>query len=385
MVALASCQNVDGEPAGPGPAAADPAGQASGAALEPPAQEGYPELYTVPPRPTLSYTVEQRRAIVDGLVADRENARYTSQVVRYRSGLSELPPPEAPPAPAQAADSVAALPGTVAVPAPQVVPSEQRAFEAETEVIYDDDDLGTFMEEMLRRTAPVTPAEGAPPKPEANAAPGISRIAAQMAEPVRRPGGAVTVIPASMTRPAPDPPEPQVAAADSRRTVPPTPALRPTLALGPPVPRPEVISPATAPQQVAGVTRPRDPAPLPSDGDGAGIGVTGGLLVVDVDHPGSPALPVGATAAPTAFEQPVGVIAFDPGSARLPPDTTAHVAQLLTAAKGRTKPIKVVAEGPSPVLAPVRAGVPADQVEVSPVGDAPGDRAGVFLASQAMP
>ena len=52
----------------------------------------------MPPRPQLSYTVEQHRAIVDGLVADRENARYTDQVIRYRSGQSSLPPPPAPPA-----------------------------------------------------------------------------------------------------------------------------------------------------------------------------------------------------------------------------------------------------------------------------------------------
>ena len=51
----------------------------------------------MPPRPQLSYSVQQRRAIVDGLVADREHARYTEQVVRYRTGRSSLPPPPAPP------------------------------------------------------------------------------------------------------------------------------------------------------------------------------------------------------------------------------------------------------------------------------------------------
>jgi hypothetical protein len=64
------------------------------------AEAGYPPLQSVPPRPQLSYTVQQQRQIVEALIADRENARYTSQVVRHRSGLSSLPPPPTPPEPA---------------------------------------------------------------------------------------------------------------------------------------------------------------------------------------------------------------------------------------------------------------------------------------------
>ena len=94
LLVLASCQDAA---EGPGPTEAEPA------------QSDYPSLHTVPPRPQLSYPVEQRRAIVDGLIADRENARYSNQVVRYRTGLSGLPPPATPP--------VAAVPVT---PAPDV-------------------------------------------------------------------------------------------------------------------------------------------------------------------------------------------------------------------------------------------------------------------------
>jgi hypothetical protein len=65
-----------------------------------PVESGYPPLQSVPPRPQLSYTVQQQRQIVEALIADRENARYTSQVVRHRSGLSSLPPPPEPPEPA---------------------------------------------------------------------------------------------------------------------------------------------------------------------------------------------------------------------------------------------------------------------------------------------
>ncbi|MGH6918992.1 MAG: hypothetical protein ACREJ0_14965, partial [Geminicoccaceae bacterium] len=76
-------------------ATAEPAAPA-----EPRAEAGYPPLQGVPPRPQLSYTVQQQRQIVEALIADRENARYTSQVIRHRSGLSSLPPPPAPPEPA---------------------------------------------------------------------------------------------------------------------------------------------------------------------------------------------------------------------------------------------------------------------------------------------
>jgi hypothetical protein len=71
---------------------------------EAPAEAGYPLLQSVPPRPQLSYTVQQQRQIVEALIADRENARYTGQVVRHRSGLSSLPPPPTPPAPAAPVD-----------------------------------------------------------------------------------------------------------------------------------------------------------------------------------------------------------------------------------------------------------------------------------------
>lgn len=82
---------------------------------EAPAEAGYPSLQSVPPRPQLSYTVQQQRQIVEALIADRENARYTGQVVRHRSGLSSLPPPPTPPEPAAPID----LEPAVAAPAPE--------------------------------------------------------------------------------------------------------------------------------------------------------------------------------------------------------------------------------------------------------------------------
>ena len=91
-LALPGCQEMGDDRA---PASSDLA-----AIAKVPVESGYPPLQSVPPRPQLSYTVQQQRQIVEALIADRENARYTSQVVRHRSGLSSLPPPPEPPKPA---------------------------------------------------------------------------------------------------------------------------------------------------------------------------------------------------------------------------------------------------------------------------------------------
>ncbi len=76
-------------PPEPGRAAGDPGSSA---------QAGYPNLSTVPERPTPSTTPEQREALRQGLVADRANARYTEPAPGRAA-----PPPSAQPAPASRA------------------------------------------------------------------------------------------------------------------------------------------------------------------------------------------------------------------------------------------------------------------------------------------
>jgi hypothetical protein len=95
-----------------------------GPAAEPEAGAGYPPLQSVPPRPQLSYSVQQQRQIVEALIADRENARYTQQVVRHRSGLSSLPPPPTPPEPARPVSFEPAI----ATPAPEPSLTQQESF-----------------------------------------------------------------------------------------------------------------------------------------------------------------------------------------------------------------------------------------------------------------
>jgi hypothetical protein len=194
MISLASCQDVAEEPT-----------PSQAVTVEP---GGYPSLHTVPPRPQLSYSVEQRRTIVDGLIADRENARYSGDVVRYRAGLSSLPPPAAPafaavpPAPEpEAADAAAAsTPAAPARDAPVVDP--------ETEFLYEDDDLESFMEEMVDdRIGPPGAASG---EPQANAAPPGTKVIRASADrpllaayPGRPPVVVLAMPPETATLPAP--------------------------------------------------------------------------------------------------------------------------------------------------------------------------------------
>jgi outer membrane protein OmpA-like peptidoglycan-associated protein len=195
MIGLASCQDVAEQPAPSDTAAAEP---------------GYPSLHTVPPRPQLSYTVEQRRAIVDGLIADRENARYSGDVVRYRAGLNSLPPPAAP--------ALAAVPVAPEPDAPDAAHATTRpipardvpAVDPETEFLYEDDDLDTFMEEMDDGGAADAPGD-----PEANAAPLETRVVRasatrpiyQAAYPGRPPVVTLAMPPATASLPVPTPVE----------------------------------------------------------------------------------------------------------------------------------------------------------------------------------
>jgi hypothetical protein len=122
-------------------------------AMEMPDSAGYPPLQSVPPRPQLSYTIQQQRQIVEALIADRENARYTSQVIRHRSGLSSLPPPPAPPEPA---NPVTIEPGVASRDGTE---PERRLSEQETLVDF----LGALLFDEPA-TAPDA-AEPAPPDP----------------------------------------------------------------------------------------------------------------------------------------------------------------------------------------------------------------------------
>lgn len=103
------------------------------------AQPGYPNLATVPQRPQASTTAAEREAMTQGLIADRANARYSSEAAGPRPipttapaassrAAPTAPPPEvsASAQPARAVpEPVAALPSPSAEPAPAVASSPQ--------------------------------------------------------------------------------------------------------------------------------------------------------------------------------------------------------------------------------------------------------------------
>jgi hypothetical protein len=227
MIVLASCQDVAEEPGPIEPVTFDP---------------GYPSLHTVPPRPQLSYTVEQKRAIVDMLIADRANARYTEEVVRYRAGLSSNPPPPAPalaaaspdwePAPLESAR--ATPPPDTARPAPAVVP--------ETKFQTEGDSLDSFMRDMVHGRAGSQPPPNPAPagKPDANATgAGAPELIAQAAAYPPRSRAVVLAMPPDPARLPPPRSAPPLASTEVQvlaslgaeyKSLPPPPPDAPTLA-----------------------------------------------------------------------------------------------------------------------------------------------------------
>lgn len=74
------------------------------------AEAEYPRLAQVPERPRLGYALEQQREIAEGLVADRDNARYAGDTLRRDTGRPVQPDmpaplPPIPPPPVVADDS----------------------------------------------------------------------------------------------------------------------------------------------------------------------------------------------------------------------------------------------------------------------------------------
>jgi len=144
-------------------------------ATDPAAEAGYPLLQSVPPRPQLSYTIQQQREVVEALIADRENARYTSQVVRHRSGLSSLPPPPTPPEPA----APVSIEPAIAARAPVPRLDEQETFiDFLAALLFDEPTEGPVAEpapdrpgepEELSSVTPQALPEGTEPRPASSA------------------------------------------------------------------------------------------------------------------------------------------------------------------------------------------------------------------------
>lgn len=165
LLVLVGCSRGGGEDASP----ATPAAPAT-----------YPDLASVPQRPHLSYSVEQRRAIADALIADRENARYRQAELDYATGRSSLPPPPSPPSPGTS-DAESPAPAAAPKPPPAGDAEIARAYvdEALTNA-QDDGDLKDFMDRLQRpppdMAGPETVDEAlTPPEQQAAASPAAER------------------------------------------------------------------------------------------------------------------------------------------------------------------------------------------------------------------
>ena len=221
--------------------------------------EPYPEVASVPQRPA-GIQPSSRQQIVDGLIADRQNARYTDEAIR---------PLEPPPSQIASTGAVAAGPAPAPVTAPAPATLVARAAPAAAPV-----------PPAQRIAAPPAPPPPAPPPP----APTVVAAAPSPPPPPAIPaGGPVRVAPTAVTVPPvadPDvvfpaggdepPPSPRLGAAVPTRTVT-TPAR---ITVPPPAalpPRPSEV-PRDSFQQAA--LTPLAPPPAPN----GGVGGPGGLL-----------------------------------------------------------------------------------------------------------
>lgn len=122
------------------------------------AAEGFPNLAEVPPRPD-ALSAADRSQVVEGLAADRANARYSDSPLAQSTAAGATPPPPAPPGAAQRR------------PAPSAVPSFAQPSPAEAPAVA---------------AAPATPVQRAP----VAAAPESSRTMAPPPAPVSPPPAA---------------------------------------------------------------------------------------------------------------------------------------------------------------------------------------------------
>ncbi len=409
VLALTGCQNVDeGSAALPSSGSADDTGTAAES------NTAYPDLHTVPPRPQLSYTVQQRRAIVDGLVADRENALYTDQVVRYRAGLSTLPPPPPPPSVTATIEPLSEAAGATAAQTQQAkarqtssgaggqAPSGDQSPRNETEK----GSLGEFVDRLDRATTPSGPdasAQGATsggPQDSGAGSEGASPKSSGWFGWFRNLFGGRDSQPAGSAAAAAP-----MAAADGAVDPATAPALRPAMAADRLVGEGDrAATAATEPQAptdnsplvVAETAGPTEPQPIPSAGPpapspapprpdpgGVGIEVGEGAVAVHVTRPVARAFPT------------FMLVLFQPGSAALPPQVDRRLEQAVAAAKARGARIRVEGEADDPALALdraravglalVRLGAPAGDLEMTLARKATGDQARLILAAPVSP
>jgi hypothetical protein len=420
VLALAGCQRV-AEPAPP-----DQMGTTAATAND----TAYPSLYTVPPRPKLSYNVEQRRAIVDGLIADRANARYTDQVVRYRTGRSTLPPPPAPPpVVAEAVPDTTAEPGAAGEPASSSPETSETGGSATTPTGSGQDTLGEFMSQMVRDSKQTRPGGGgednyasgpgflgwlrgllglspepAPPaasaKPDAGSPTAAPATSADAGAAVRSgpPSGAEAERPAVVSEARP--------AVESSAVAAPAAEFQQAMAPGRADQRQPALNGHAAGQRLADDDDAGAARPEPGS---VGIAVDAGSVAIEIGPPALKPVPAAASASTPgatiatvntmpAPKKPVagtsaGRVAFAPGSAELPAGIGPELEKVLATARTRDAAIRIVGEADAATLALdraravaialVRLGARAGDLSMSLAPHATGNEVRLLLAAPA--
>ena len=241
--------------------------QADAAATATTDNTSYPNVASVPDRPTPDSTAEERQQISDSLVADRGRAQYSADVLRGGTEPAAAPPPPAPPR-----DLAAVQPATA--------PDDSAA---------DDSSDDSEIADATAEAAPPAPAPqpAAPPQKVATVSPSVTAPAgAEPAVPmVRAPGaipGAQPAIPADAPlafKPSAAPPLDSTVSQFVPASV--IARYEATQAAAA-----SVTMPSTETKKVK-VTPAAPPKPATTDGDQSSISTGGGSVFVNLDAMGT--------------------------------------------------------------------------------------------------
>lgn len=133
------------------------------------AEADFPRLAGMPARPRLGYALEQRRAIAEGLVADRANARHVGDALRRE--MDQPVPPDEPPVLPPVPVAAEAAPGDTGAEQADLVQAYVDEALARAE---DDGSLGDFLDRLEQPPpglAESEPGEPAFPPQRASSAP----------------------------------------------------------------------------------------------------------------------------------------------------------------------------------------------------------------------
>ncbi len=212
-----------------------PADAPNTANLESGSNGDYPNLASVPKEPVRGLTDEQKEALAQGLIADREHAHYTDEAQRAGNASAVMPAQAAIPAEQTQSALPAVAPAPAAVPA---VPPKTQPVPASPGALPPPP---TAPVAASRESSLTTPTPRAVPTPETPNAPPASPDLKPLPPPT--PEAPVPGAPAA--HPAP-PPGPSEIAGVAVPTAPPVrPETAPAAAIVPPAPTPAVVPPTS--------------------------------------------------------------------------------------------------------------------------------------------